>query len=50
MVEASLSIMTCQEFSVMQWLLTVASLSSMIFEFMGCVEIALDVAKPLGAR
>ena len=50
MVEASLAIVTHQEFSVMQRLLTVTSMSSKIFEFMDCVEIFLDVDKPLGAR
>ena len=42
MAEASLAILTYQEFSVMPRLLTVASLSSTIFNFMDCVEIVLD--------
>ena len=49
MTEDSLAILTYQEFSLMLRLLTVASLSSSIFEFIDCVEIVLDVDKPLGA-
>ena len=45
-----LAFLTYHEFSVMLRLLTVAPLSSTIFEFMDCVEIVLDVDKPLGAR
>ena len=48
MFEASLAIMTYQEFSVMLRLLPVASLSSTIFKFMDFTEIVLDVDKPLG--
>ena len=48
--EASLGASDFHEFSVMLRLLTVASLSSTIFEFMDCAEIVLDVDKPLGAR
>ena len=50
MAEASLAILSYQEFLVMLQLLTVASLSSSIFEFADCVEIVLGVDKPLGAR
>ena len=49
-VEASLAIVTSQEFSEMLQLLFVASLSSQIFKDMDCVEIVLDVDKPLSAR
>ena len=45
-----LAILTYHEFSVMLRLLTGAPLTSTIFEFMDCVEIVLDVDKPLGAR
>ena len=48
--EVWLAILTYQEFLVMLRLLTVATLSSTIFEFMDCVKIVLDVHKPLGAR
>ena len=48
--EASLGVSDFYEFSVMLRLLTVAPLSSTIFEFMDCVGIVPDVDKPLGAR
>ena len=49
-VEALLLIVTYQEFPVMQRLLTVASLSSTIFEFIDFVEVILNIDKPHGAR
>ena len=45
--EASLAIVTYQELSVMLRLLSVASLSSIIFKFIDCLETVLDVDKPL---
>ena len=47
--EASLATLTYLELSVMLRLLTVALPSSTIFEFTDCLEIVLDVDKPLGA-
>ena len=50
MVETSFAIVTNQEFSVMQRLLTAALLSSTSFEFMDSVEIFMDFDNLLGAR